>query len=179
VEGLRNYRSQDGKLMISKVIGGRKISEVEISELLANKRVGPLDGFKSRVGADFSATLTLDESFKIKFIYENSDEERDGFKRLSKEEIDALEVVGKCPVDQADVVVTDGAFICKNYFDKKCKLRIPKTVLGRTIDGGQVQKLLVDQKTDLLDGFRSKRTGKLFSARLRLQKDGKFKFEFK
>ncbi|MDR2432310.1 MAG: topoisomerase C-terminal repeat-containing protein [Puniceicoccales bacterium] len=67
----------------------------------------------------------------------------------------------------------------QNYFNKKGKLRISKKTLDKDIEMEQVQKLLAEKKTDLLEGFRSKRTGKLFSARLSLQKDGSFKFEFK
>ncbi|MDR2738169.1 MAG: topoisomerase C-terminal repeat-containing protein, partial [Puniceicoccales bacterium] len=157
----------------------RKFSEEEIKELLTNGKIGPLSDFKSRAGANFSATLALDDSFKINFIFENSNPEASQMKQLSKDEIDSLEIIGKCPFDGADVVVAEGAYVCKNYFNKKCKLRISKKMLDRDIDREQIVKLLIEKKTDLLEGFRSKRTGKLFSARLSLQKDGKLKFEFK
>ncbi|MDR2603038.1 MAG: DNA topoisomerase 3 [Puniceicoccales bacterium] len=179
MEGLRCYRSQDKALTIQKVIGGRKFSEDEIKELLVNKKIGPLDGFKSKTGSDFSASLVLDDAFKVSLVFENSNSEFKTATSLSKEEIDNLEVIGKCPLDGSDVVMMDTAYVCKNYFNKKCKLRISKKTLDKDIDVGQVQKLLVEKKTDLLEGFRSKRTGKLFSARLSLQKDGSFKFEFK
>ncbi|MDR1401744.1 MAG: DNA topoisomerase 3 [Puniceicoccales bacterium] len=178
MEGLRSYRSNDGKLTIQKIIGGKKLSEEEIQELLINKKIGPLSGFKSRTGSDFSATLVLDDSFRINFVFEKSAAEGE-IKPLSKEEIDGLEVIGKCPFDGADVVAADGAYICKNYFNKKCKLRISKKMLDKDISLEQMQKLLIGKKTDLLEGFRSKRTGKLFSARLVLQNDGKIRFEFK
>ncbi|MDR1433280.1 MAG: DNA topoisomerase 3 [Puniceicoccales bacterium] len=179
VEGLRSYRSQDGALTIQKVLGGRRLSEEEIMELLTNKKIGPLCGFKSKTGADFSATLVLDDTFHINFVFEKSSTEGEPARQLSEDEIDALEVIGKCPLDGAVVVSADGAYICKNYFHKKCKLRISKKMLDRDISVEHMQKLLQEGKTDLLDGFRSKRTGKLFSARLVLQKDGKIKFEFK
>ncbi|MDR2778689.1 MAG: DNA topoisomerase 3 [Puniceicoccales bacterium] len=179
MEGLRCYRSQDKTLTIQKVIGGRKFSEDEIKKLLMDKKLGPLDGFRSKTGSDFSASLVLDSSFKVNLVFENSNSELKNMAPLSQEEIDKLEVIGKCPLDGADVVMTNNAYICKNYFNKKCKLRISKKTLDKDINIEQVQKLLTEQKTDLLEGFRSKRTGKLFSARLSLQKDGSFKFEFK
>jgi DNA topoisomerase-3 len=140
--------------------------------------MGQLDGFQSKTGSAFSATIALDDAFKINFIFENSTSQEQG-KQFSKEEIDAFEVIGSCPIDGGDVVMTDGAYICKNYFAKKCKLRISKKMLDRDIGIDQMQKLLAEKKTDLMDGFRSKRTGKLFAARLVLQKDGKIRFEFK
>jgi DNA topoisomerase-3 len=178
MEGLRCYRSQDKALTIQMVIGGRKFSEDEIKGLLANRKIGPLDGFKSKTGSDFSASLALDDAFKVSLVFENSNSEKTATS-LSKEEIDKLEVIGKCPLDGSDVVMMDTAYVCKNYFNKKCKLRISKKMLDKDIEMEQVQKLLAEKKTDLLEGFRSKRTGKLFSARLSLQKDGSFKFEFK
>jgi DNA topoisomerase-3 len=180
LEGLRNYRSADGKFSIMKVMAGRKLSLDEVATLLTDKSVGPLDGFRSRAGADFSATLVLDDDFKVTFSFANDQRTEGGVtKPLSQEEIDALEVIGKCPLDGADIVITDGAYVCKQYFAKKCRLRIAKKVLERDIDREQFQKMLTDGKTDLLEGFKSKRTGKLFSARLLLQKDGKIRFQFK
>jgi DNA topoisomerase-3 len=178
LEGLRSYRSQDNAVTIQKIIGGRRFSEDEIETLLLEKKIGPLDNFKSKAGANFSATIILDESFKMSFAFENSNNGEHG-KQFSAEEINSFEVIGKCPFDGGDVVATDGAYICKNYFSKKCKLRISKKTLDKDIPLDQMQKLLAEKKTDMMDGFRSKRTGKLFSARLLLQSDGKMKFEFK
>ncbi|MDR3144064.1 MAG: DNA topoisomerase 3 [Puniceicoccales bacterium] len=179
MEGLRSYRSQDGKLIIQKVIGGRKFSEDEVKELLTSGKIGPLTGFKSKSGSDFSATLVMDDLLKINFIFENSSADSEGAQRISQEEINSAEVIGKCPLDGSDVIATANAYICRNYFGKKCKLRISRKILDREIDAEQMKKLLTDKKTDLLGGFKSKRTGKLFSARLALQRDGKVKFEFK
>ena len=46
-ETLRGYKSQDGEFMIYKVIGGRKMEESEVRELVEKGVVGPLDGFIS------------------------------------------------------------------------------------------------------------------------------------
>ncbi len=50
-ETLRGYKSQDGEFMIYKVIGGRKMEESEIRELVVKGSVGPLDGFISAQNA--------------------------------------------------------------------------------------------------------------------------------
>ena len=46
-ETLRGYKSQDGEFMIYKVIGGRKMEEEEVRELVEKGEIGPLDGFVS------------------------------------------------------------------------------------------------------------------------------------
>lgn len=179
LEMIKDYKSQDGKFKINKIIGGRKISEEEVVTLLKDKRVGPLSGFKSKTGAEFSATLVLDDNMNVVFEFDNEYSESMSGPTLSKEEIDQLEVIGVCPFCKSEVVMSDNAYVCKNYFDKKCKLRISKKMLERDIPVDQMQKLLIDKTTDMLDNFRSKRTGKLFSAKLVLQKEAKIKFEFK
>lgn len=67
LETLRGYRSQDGTVMIYKVMTGRKIEEDEVRTLVATGEVGPLDGFVSpRNGARFAAKLKLVEDEKAK-----------------------------------------------------------------------------------------------------------------
>jgi DNA topoisomerase-3 len=59
-ETLRGYKSQDGTLMIYKVMTGRKIEEEEVRRLVTTGEVGPLDGFVSpRTGARFAAKLKI------------------------------------------------------------------------------------------------------------------------
>ena len=53
---------------------------------------------------------------------------------------------------------------------------VSKTILGRELPKEQAQKLLTTGKTDLLEGFISKR-GRPFSAFLKLE-DEKVGFEF-
>jgi DNA topoisomerase-3 len=66
---------------------------------------------------------------------------------------------------------------CKSIPDRKpCKFKLSKTILGRDIPKEQAQKLLLLGKTDLLEGFISKR-GRPFSAYLKFE-DGKVGFGF-
>src|SRR5438270_11009871 len=59
-ETLRGYKSQDGEFMLYKVIGGRRMEESEIRELVEKGEVGPLDGFISaKTRANFAAKLKL------------------------------------------------------------------------------------------------------------------------
>ena len=59
-ETLRGYKTQDGTLMIYKVMTGRKIEEEEVRQLVTTGEVGPLDGFVSpRNGARFAAKLKI------------------------------------------------------------------------------------------------------------------------
>ena len=60
----------------------------------------------------------------------------------------------------------------------KSGFRLSRTMLGKTLPPEQVKKLLSERKTDLIEGFRSKRTKRLFSAHLILKDKGGIGFEF-
>jgi DNA topoisomerase-3 len=88
------------------------------------------------------------------------------------------EALGECPISGGKVFETETSYICEDsQSDRKpCKFKLSKKILGREIPKEQAQKLLASGKTDLLEGFISKR-GRPFSAYLKLE-DGKVGFEF-
>jgi DNA topoisomerase-3 len=179
LETFRTFRSQDGKLAIYKVIGNRKIAPAEVRELLANRKIGPIDGFRSKKGRPFSAILRLDEENKVKFVFENSGfgDNADG----TPMDLTQFEIIGKCPVDGAPVHETPSGYVCANYSrgeGAKCGFRVSRVLLGATVPREQFQKLLENKKTDLIKGFKSKRTGRFFEAFLVLKDEGKIGFEF-
>ena len=62
--------------------------------------------------------------------------------------------------------------------ENACKFRSGKIILQREIPAEQMKKLLPEGRTDLLNRFISKKTGKPFNAFLSLGKRGKVGFEF-
>ncbi|HRE80489.1 MAG TPA: DNA topoisomerase 3, partial [Opitutaceae bacterium] len=59
-ETLRGYKSQDGTLMVYKVMSGRKLEESEVSQLVASGEIGPLDGFVSaKTGNRFPSKIRI------------------------------------------------------------------------------------------------------------------------
>lgn len=86
------------------------------------------------------------------------------------------DIAGKCPVCGRDVVRSRYGYACSGYRDG-CKFSISNVILGRTISLSNVKKLLETGTTYNIEGFVSKRTGKSFSARLKLD-NGKAVFDF-
>jgi DNA topoisomerase-3 len=174
VETFRCFRSQDNKVCIYKIIGNRRMSEEEIVELLTNKKIGPLSGFRSKAGQFFSAMLELTNDYKVKF---NFDEVNDASHFV--ENIEQYEIIGKCPLCKAgNVHATEVSFMCNRYMDRQCRFRTTRILLNQAIPDEQFRKLLEEGRTDLIEHFRSKRTDKLFSAFLILKDDGSIGFEF-
>ena len=82
---------------------------------------------------------------------------------------------GVCPLCGSPVKRGRYRFYCADE-TKKCPLKIPLTLCGRSISLGEAHTLLTEGRTGLLDGFYSKQ-GKPFSAALKLE-DGKVNFDF-
>src|SRR6266542_2235592 len=173
-EDYRTFKCRSCGLIIWKTMAGRLFETGEVEQLLTQGRVGPLEGFRSKMGRRFNATVKLSEDFKQGFDF---GEGGNG----APEKIDASrhQSIGLCPVcKEGQVFVLENAYICERAaaVPKKCSFRVSKTILHRAIPKEQVQKLMTTGKTDLLPGFISKR-GRPFSAHLKLE-NGKIGFEF-
>ena len=174
-EALRAWKSQDGEVSIFKTIGNRKMQPNEIQELLQNGKVGPLDNFRSKMGKPYSAMLKFEDN-KVALDFGGGDEGEEG----DIGDLSQYPVVGTDPVTGGKVHAAPNAYISENYEKggKNNALRINRTMLGLTLPEDQISKLLSEKKTDLIKGFRSNRTKRLFDAHLLLKDDNKIGFDF-
>ncbi len=86
------------------------------------------------------------------------------------------DIAGKCPICEGNVVRTKFGYGCDRYKDG-CKFSVNNVILGRVISLSNMKMLLESGKTSKIEGFISKKTGKPFSAVLKLDKD-KVTFDF-
>ena len=86
------------------------------------------------------------------------------------------DVIGKCPLCEGSVVRTRFGYGCDRYKDG-CKFSVNNVILDRVISKSNIKMLIETGKTSKIDGFVSKKTGKTFSAVLKLDGD-KAVFEF-
>jgi DNA topoisomerase III len=173
-EDYRTFKCRSCGLMIWKTMAGRLFERSEVEKLLQEGRIGPLEGFRSKMGRKFAAPVKLGEEFKQEFDFGENGHD-------APIQIDAAkhEALGTCPIcHKGQVYVLDRAYACENAVaaPKTCTFRISKTILHREIPKEQVQKLIATGKTDLLPRFVSKK-GRPFSAHLTLE-NGKVGFEF-
>ncbi len=176
VETLRHYQANDGTLQLRKVVAGRLLEPFEAKELLEKRLIGPLQGFRSRLGRPFAAALKLNDANETEFVFDNAPINADG----TKLDLDTQEPIAKCPICGGRIFETMMSFACENTFGDAptCKMKIGKKILLQDIDRTQVMKLLTEKKTDLLRGFVSQRTRRKFSAYLVMAADGRTSFEF-
>ena len=169
---------------ISKIPGSRAFELDEVERFLADKKIGPLEGFRSKAGWPFTAELKLaydDElkNWKLEFDF-GEDAKKDG---ESGEPIDfsGQESLGLCPKDQGHVYEHGTSYVCEHAVGANvtCDFKSGKIILQQPVAREQMSKLLETGKTDLLEGFVSNKTRRKFKARLAYdKKEGKVTFEF-
>lgn len=168
-ESYKTYECKECGLLYWKNMAGRELERIEITTLLEEGRVGPLEGFRSKLGRPFSAVVKLDPEFKQTFDF--GDSTADG----SNLDFSTLPAIAPCPACKVGTVHDTGsAYQCSNV--GKCKFRMGKMICQRDIPQDQLMKMIEHGKTDLIPRFISKK-GKPFSAYLKLEGD-KVTFEF-
>jgi len=173
-ESLRAYRTKENDFAIYKIIGNRKMPKEELKELLETKKIGPIDGFRSKNGKNYTAFLYLDEESKrVKFDFGNGGNgDAINFSEMTP--------VAKCPRTGGDIYETASQFVVRveEKGEEKTPIKVSRKILDREIPLEQVIKLLETGKTDLLNKFWSKRTRRPFDAYLVLKDSGQTGFEF-
>lgn len=159
-----------------KIVAGRQFEPAEIDTLINEKQIGPLTGFRNKMGRTFAAAIKLNDKMEPEFDFG-----QDKADEANSEPVDfsAQTSLGKCPKCAANVYDHGTSYVCEKSVgpDKSCDFRSGKIILQQPIESAQMQKLLADGKTDLLKEFVSNRTRRKFSAYL-VAKDGKVGFEF-
>jgi DNA topoisomerase-3 len=157
------------------VVASRQWESEEVDELLSKRQIGPLQGFRSKMGRAFAAVIKLDENHTPSFDFGNDSAE-------GGEEVDfsGAEKLGACPKCGSTVYDQPMAYVCEKSTGaaKTCDFRSGKVILQQEVSKAEMQKLLETGKTSLLKGFVSNRTKRKFSAYLVRGKDGKVGFEF-
>jgi DNA topoisomerase-3 len=158
-----------------KILGGRQLEPHEADALITDREIGPLEGFRSKMGRPFSAKLKLNDANEVVFDFGNADTTDDG----EPPDFSAQTPLGTCPKCGARVFEFGNSYVCEKALgaEKTCDFRSGRMILQRPVEPEQMRKLLATKKTDLLQ-FVSSRTRRPFSAYLVVQKDGKVGFEF-
>ena len=173
-ENYKKFQCQKCEFALWKIMASRQLEPAEVETLLAEQKVGPLQGFRSRMGRPFVAIVKMTPEFAIEFDFGQSNETDSEPVDFSKEQ-----TLGACPKCAGAVYSHGVAYVCEHSVgpERKCDFRTGKIILQRPIEAEQVQKLLNEGKTDLLHRFISKK-GRPFSAFLTRGADGKVSFEF-
>ncbi len=158
-ETLRGYKSQDGEFMIYKIIGGRRMEESEIRELVEKGSVGPLDGFVSaKTRSRFAAKLRLgrdEKTGKWKAEYDFGD----------KVDLGSVEPFWTDPATGAQLCEVGSNYVLREREGDEWKqtFRVGRLMCQKEIPREAAVQLIEKGKTDLIKGFTSKK-GRPFDA---------------
>jgi DNA topoisomerase-3 len=183
-ENYRRFACEACDFSITKIPGGRSFELAEVEQFLRDKRIGPLDGFRSKAGWPFTAELKLvydDEisNWKLEFDF-GEEAKREG---ESGEPVDfsAQQSLGACPKCQGHVYEHGTSYVCEHAVGAHvtCDFKSGKIILQQPVAREQMSKLLHEGKTELLENFVSNKTRRKFKAYLVYdKKEGKVGFEF-
>lgn len=180
-ENYHRYACTQCDFSIGKHPGGRSFEIEEVETLLATKQLGPLTGFRSKMGRPFAAELKLAREggtgqWKLEFDFGQASQADGG----EAPDFSTQEPLGVCPKCGGKVFESGSSYVCERSVGEapSCDFRSGKIILQQPVDRSQMHKLLSDGRTDLLDGFVSSRTHRKFKAFLVRQDDGKVGFEF-
>jgi DNA topoisomerase-3 len=182
-ENYRRYACEKCDFSITKIPAGRAFELAEVEAFLRDKKVGPLEGFRSKAGWPFTAELKLafdDEikNWKLEFDFGESDKNQaDG----EPVDFSGQTSLGACPKCQGHVYEHGANYVCEHSVGAHvtCDFKTGKIILTQPVSHEEVHKLLTEGKTSLLEGFVSNKTRRKFKAYLAYdKKEGKVVFEF-
>ena len=175
-ENYRRFACTACDWSITKSPSSRLLEPAEAEELIANHTIGPVHGFRSKMGRPFSAILKLVEpDWKLEFDFGQDDSQDD-----EPVDFSLQTALGQCPRCASRVFEHGMSYVCEKSVGpgRTCEFRSGKVILQQPIEAAQMSKLLNEGRTDLLDAFVSSRTRRRFKAFLVRQPDGKVGFEF-
>ena len=158
---------------ISKTPGGRTFDAPEVEQLLRERRIGPLEGFRSKAGWPFTAELQIvydEESKNHKLEFDFG--EKAAADSAEPVDLTGATALGQCPACHALVVEHGGNYVCQKAISTttqpkpSCTFKTGTVILQQPISHEQIKKLLEHGKTDLLDKFISNKTRRPFKAYL-------------
>ncbi|MFY9514497.1 MAG: DNA topoisomerase III [Rubrivivax sp.] len=183
-ENYRRFACEACEFSITKIPAGRAFETAEAEAFLADKKIGPLEGFRSKAGWPFTAELKLafdDEISNWKLEFDFGDDAKGGEGDGEPVDFGDQESLGACPKCKGHVYEHGSNYVCEHAVGAHvtCDFKSGKIILQQPVAREEMGKLLASGKTSLLENFVSNKTRRKFKAYLSYDaKEGKVMFEF-
>lgn len=169
-----------------KTPAGRTFEVAEVEQFLRDKKIGPLDGFRSKAGWPFTAEMVIkfdEETKNYKLEFDFGDDKNGETGEIV--DFSGQQSLGACPKCGAGVFEHGKNYVCEKSVPTNaqptpsCDFKTGQVILQQPVEREQMVKLLTAGKTDMLDKFVSMRTRRPFKAMLAWDAEaGKVNFEF-
>jgi DNA topoisomerase-3 len=183
-ENYRRFACEACEFSITKIPGGRSFEIAEAEAFIRDKKIGPLEGFRSKAGWPFAAELRLvfdDEINNWKLEFDFGDEARRAQEDGEPVDFSGHESLGHCPKCKGKVYEHGTSYVCEHAVGAHvtCDFKSGKIILQQPVAREQMGKLLASGRTDTLENFVSNKTRRKFKAWLTYDaKEGKVVFAF-
>lgn len=143
---------------IPREIRQKVLSESIVRELLTNKETGVIEGFHKRGSSEtFAAKLIVTENWKIAIRLEG-------------------ESALPCPKCEGMMDRFERGYRCNNELN--CDYILWDRFGGKALTADQMKQLITEKRTDIIHGFKRRRDGKFYSARIIMKEEGALDMEF-
>ncbi len=169
---------------ITKIPGGRSFELAEVEAFIRDRKIGPLEGFRSKAGWPFTAELKLvydDEITNWKLEFDFGEDARREAESGEPVDFSGQASLGPCPKCRGHVYEHGTNYVCEHSVGAHvtCDFKTGRVILQQPVAAEQMHKLLAGGRTDLLENFVSNKTRRKFKARLAYDpKEGKVVFAF-
>jgi DNA topoisomerase III len=160
-------KNEECNVRVFKVIAGLELSEAQMRELLEKKFLPPMEGFRSRLGKEFSAGLEIKDTGKVAFAFTGESNDPDAPPPF---DFSSAEPICDCPVCAkkkriGKIYETTTNYICDVAArdPKLCNAKIPRVLCKKEISTASAIKFFTEGKSDLIENMISKR-GRPFSS---------------
>jgi DNA topoisomerase-3 len=169
---------------ITKIPAGRAFEIAEAEAFLRDRRIGPLEGFRSKAGWPFTAEMKLVHDAELgnwKLEFDFGDEARQADGDGEPVDFSGQAALGACPKCKGHVYEHGTSYVCEHSVGAHvtCDFKSGKIILQQPVPREEMTRLLATGRTALLENFVSNKTRRKFKAFLVWdRKDGKVGFEF-
>jgi DNA topoisomerase-3 len=169
---------------ITKIPAGRAFEVHEAEAFLRDKRIGPLEGFRSKAGWPFTAELQLVHDTELdnwKLEFDFGEDTKNGEADGEAVDFGDQASLGACPKCKSPVFEHGSNYVCSHAVGERvtCDFKSGKIILQQPVAPEEMTRLLETGKTALLENFVSNKTRRKFKAFLAWDaKAGKVGFEF-
>jgi DNA topoisomerase-3 len=169
---------------ITKIPAGRAFEIAEAEAFLRDKKIGPLEGFRSKAGWPFTAEMRLaydDEIKNWKLEFDFGEDAKQGEGDGEPVDFSDQQSLGVCPKCKGHVFEHGTSYVCEHTVGAHvtCDFKSGKIILQQPVPREEMSKLLASGRTSLLENFVSNKTRRKFKAYLAWDaKEGKVGFEF-
>lgn len=168
----------------TKTPAGRAFETAEAEAFLREKKIGPLEGFRSKAGWPFTAEMKLVHDAELgnwKLEFDFGDDAKTAEGEGEPVDFSGQQSLGACPKCKSHVYEHGSSYVCEHSVGAHvtCDFKSGKIILQQPIEPEQMTQLLKTGKTALLENFVSNKTRRKFKAFLAYDaKEGKVVFEF-